>query len=150
MTFIFYQYTDDKKRVDKTNYLGTALATKTNCTFKKPEDKGQPQIVVAYDSAIMSANYLYITELSSYYYLSEPILANQRLVFNATKDLLFTEKENIKNLKCIISRQEHEYNAYLNDDRYPVLNKQQVNTLPFPRGFAPKGDESIVLVVNGS
>lgn len=147
MTFTFYQYTDDKKRVDKSNYLGTALATKTNCVFKKPEDKGQPQIVVAYDSAIMTANYLYITELSSYYYLSEPILANQRLVFNATKDLLFTEKDNIKNLKCIISRQESKYNAYLNDDRYPVLNKQQVNTLAFPVGFS--NGEDILLIVNG-
>lgn len=147
MTFTFYQYTDDKKRVDKSNYLGTALATKTNCTFKKPEDKGQPQIVVAYDSAIMNANYLYITELSSYYYLSEPVLANQRLVFNATKDLLFTEKDNIKNLKCIISRQESKYNAYLNDDRYPVLNKQQVNTLAFPVGFS--NGEDILLIVNG-
>lgn len=147
MTFTFYQYKDDKKRVDKTNYLGTALATKTNCVFKKPEDKGQPQIVVAYDSAIMTANYLYIAELSSYYYLSEPILANQRLVFNATKDLLFTEKDNIKNLKCIISRQESKYNAYLNDDRYPVLNKQQVNTLAFPVGFS--NSEDILLIVNG-
>lgn len=147
MTFTFYQYTDDKKRVDKTNYLGTALATKNNCVFKKPEDKGQPQIVVAYDSAIMTANYLYIAELSSYYYLSEPILANQRLVFNATKDLLFTEKDNIKNLKCIISRQESKYNAYLNDDRYPVLNKQQVNTLAFPVGFS--NSEDILLIVNG-
>ena len=147
MTFTFYQYTDDKKRVDKTNYLGTALATKNNCVFKKPEDKGQPQIVVAYDSAILTANYLYIAELSSYYYLSEPILANQRLVFNATKDLLFTEKDNIKNLKCIISRQESKYNAYLNDDRYPVLNKQQVNTLAFPVGFS--NSEDILLIVNG-
>lgn len=150
MTFTFYKYTDDKRRVDKSNYLGTALATKTNCIFKDAEDKGTPQIETAYDSNIISANYVYIQELSSYYYLGEPVLAGQRFIFTASKDLLFSEKDNILNLECIIARQENDYNAYLNDDRYPVLNKQQVNTYPFPRGFAPKGSESIVLVVNGS
>lgn len=147
MTFTFYKYTDDKIRVDKSNYLGTALATKTNCVFKGAESKGTPTIETAYDSNILNANYVYIQELSSYYYLDEPILAGQRFIFNANKDLLFTEKDNIKNLHCIVSRQENVYNAYLNDDRYPVLNKQQVNTLAFPSGFS--NGEDILLIVNG-
>lgn len=147
MTFTFYKYTDDKRRVDKSNYLGTALATKTNCIFKDAEDKGTPQIETAYDSNIINANYVYIQELGSYYYLSEPTLAGQRFIFTASKDLLFSEKDNILNLECIIARQENDYNAYLNDDRYPVLNKQQVNTLAFPSGFS--NGEDILLIVNG-
>lgn len=147
MTFIFYRYENYHIRVDKANYLGTALATKTNCVFKSAESKGTPTIETAYDANILNANYVYIQELSSYYFLEEPILAGQRLIFNASKDLLFTECTNIKNLHCIVARQENEYNAYLNDDRYPVLNKQQVNTLAFPSGFS--NGEDILLIVNG-
>lgn len=146
MTFTFYKYTDDARRVDKTNYL-TQLAVKSNCVFKDAENKGTPQIEAAYDANIKDANYLFIDTLG-YYYLSEPVLAGQRFIFTASKDLLFTEKTNILNLECIIARQENKYNAYLNDDRFPVLNKQQVNTIEFSSGF-PQHDE-VLLIVNGS
>lgn len=149
MTFTFYQYKDDKKRVDKTNYLGTALATKNNCIFKDSEDKGTPQLELAYDANIKDANYVYIQELAAYYYLNEPIMAGQRFIFNATKDLLMSEKDNILNLECIVSRQQNAYNAYLNDSRLPIMNRQKVNTLPFPSGFADRTQDSIILVVNG-
>ena len=145
MTFTFYKYTDDARRIDKANYL-TQLAVKSNCVFKDAENKGTPVIEAAYDANIKDANYLYIDTLG-YYYLSEPVLAGQRFIFTASKDLLFTEKTNILNLECIIARQENKYNAYLNDDRFPVLNKQQVNTLAFPSGFS--NTDNIVMVVNG-
>lgn len=146
MTFTFYKYIDDARRVDKTNYL-TQLAVKNNCVFKDAENKGTPVIEAAYDATIKDANYLFIDTLG-YYYLSEPVLAGQRFIFTAGKDLLFTEKANILKLECIIARQENKYNAYLNDDRFPVLNKQQVNTIEFADGF-PLHDE-VLLIVNGS
>ena len=147
MTFTFYKNTADNRVVDKTSYLTQAGQSKT-VIFKDNTGKGDPSLEMAYDSAIFDANYAYCTEDGYYYYLGEPMLSQQRIIFPAAVDLLMTYKTQIKNLTCIIARQESKYNAYLNDDRYPVLNKQQVNTLAFPYGFA--NGEDILLVVNGS
>lgn len=116
--------------------------------FKESESKGEPTIELAYNSDFVNANYCYIEELAHYYYLSEPILGKQRMVFNAKTDLRMTFKEDILNLGCIIARQENEYNAYLNDDKYPVLNKQDVSTVLFPSGFSDSHEE-IIVAVNG-
>ena len=100
-------------------------------------------------SIIDNANYAYCSETGYYYYLSEPMYSQQRVIYTTTVDLLMTYKSEIKNLKCIIARQESKYNAYLNDDRLPVLNKQEVSILPFPGGFTHPSNDSILLVVNG-
>lgn len=146
MTVTFYSNTADNRVVDKTSAL-TTLATLNNVSFKMDENRGEPQLELAYNATIAGANYCYISELGYYYHLSEPILSTQRMLFNCNTDLLMTYKNEILNLECIVSRQEQEYNAYLNDDRFPVLNKQQVNTIAFPSGFS--NSEEMLLIVNG-
>ena len=99
-------------------------------------------------SYLRIAKYIDNSDYRYYYYLGEPFLGQMRITFPTAVDLLMTYKTQIQNLTCIIGRQESKYNAYLNDDRYPILNKQQVNTLAFPTGFA--NGEDILLIVNGS
>ena len=147
MTFTFYKNTADNRVVDKTAAL-TQLGNAKTVIFKDTVGKGDPSIELAYDSTILEANYAYCSEDGYYYYLGEPVLGQMRITFPTAVDLLMTYKTQIQNLTCIISRQESKYNAYLNDDRYPVLNKQQVNTLAFPTGFS--NGEDILLIVNGS
>lgn len=147
MTFTFYKNTADNRVVDKTAAL-TQLGNAKTVIFKDTVGKGDPSIELAYDSTILEANYAHCSEDGYYYYLGEPFLGQMRITFPTAVDLLMTYKTQIQNLTCIISRQESKYNAYLNDDRYPVLNKQQVNTLAFPTGFA--NGEDILLIVNGS
>lgn len=147
MTFTFYKSTADNRVVDKTASL-TQLGTAKTVIFKDTVGKGDPSIELAYDSTILEANYAYCSEDGYYYYLGEPFLGQMRITFPTAVDLLMTYKTQIQNLTCIIGRQESKYNAYLNDDRYPILNKQQVNTLAFPTGFA--NGEDILLIVNGS
>lgn len=119
-----------------------------NIIFKESESRGEPTIELAYNNDLVKANYCYIEELGYYYYLSEPIIGKQRMVFNAKTDLRMTYKDDILNLGCIIARQENKYNAYLNDDKYPVLNKQDVSTVLFPNGFSDNHEE-IIVAVNG-
>ena len=147
MTFTFYKNTADNRVVDKTASL-TQLGQAKTVIFKDTVGKGDPSIELTYDSTILEANYAYCSEDGYYYYLGEPFLGQMRITFPTAVDLLMTYKTQIQNLTCIIGRQESKYNAYLNDDRYPVLNKQQVNTLAFPTGFANR--EDILLIVNGS
>lgn len=146
MTVTFYSNSADNIIVDKTNKL-TQLGTRNDVKFKKDENKGTPQLELAYDSTIEHANYCYINDIGYYYNMAEPLLGAQRMTFDLDCDLLMSKKSEIYNLGCIIARQENNYNAYLNDDRFPVLNKQQVNTLAFPSGFA--NGEDIIMIVNG-
>lgn len=147
MTVTFYSNTADNRKVDKTGSL-TTLATLNNVSFKMDENRGEPQLELAYTATIAGANYCYIQELGYYYYLSEPILSTQRMLFNCSTDLLMTYKTEILNLKCIVARQEEKFNAYLKDDRYPVKAKQDVTTVLFPSGFSDTHQE-IIIAVNG-
>ena len=116
--------------------------------FKDNEDKGAPTLELAYSEDFISANYCYIEELGHYYYLTEPVLGAQRMIFTAKSDLLMTYKDEILELGCIIARQENKYNAYMNDNRFPVSSKQDVTTLLFPSGFS-EDHEELLVVVNG-
>lgn len=142
----FYYNIADNRKVNKLSEL-TLIASLPNINFKLDENRNEPQLELAYNSDIVNANYCYIHELNYYYFMSEPILSTQRLIFNCTTDLLMTYKDEILQLGCIISRQENKYNAYLRDNRYPVLNKQAVTTIAFPNGFS--NSEEMLLVVNG-
>lgn len=147
MTVTFYSNTADNIVVDKTSSL-TQLGVLNNVTFKKDDNKGTPQLELAYNSTIEHANYCYIQELGYYYNMSEPVLGAQRMTFDLSTDLLMTKKNEILGLGCIIARQEQKFNAYLNDDRFPVLNKQEVTTVLFPSGFSDTHQE-IIIAVNG-
>lgn len=120
-----------------------------NIIFKANTDKGSATLELSYNENIFeNANYCYLPDFGYYYYMSEPVLSQQRIIYTLLTDLLMTFKSDILNLGCIISRQENNYNAYLNDDRFPVLNKQEVTTLEFPYGFSDEHEE-IIVAVNG-
>lgn len=148
MTVSFYKNNADNRQVDKTSGL-TLIKSLNNVHFYRDENKGGPNLELAYDADIFDyANYCYIQELGHYYYMSEPVMSQQRITFSLTTDLLMSFKNDILNLKCIIARQSEKYNVYLRDNRYPVTNKQAVVTLPFHTGFN-KSDTQIIMVVNG-
>lgn len=147
MKVTFYANTADNIVVDKTSSL-TQLGILNNVTFKKDENKGTPQLELAYNSTIEHANYCYIQELGYYYNMSEPVLGAQRMIFDLSTDLLMSKKSEILGLGCIIARQEEKFNAYLNDERFPVLNNQEVTTVYFPSGFSDTHQE-IIIAVNG-
>lgn len=148
MNITFYKNNADNRQVDKTSKL-TLIKSLNNVHFYRDENKGGPALELAYDADIFDyANYCYIQELGHYYYMSEPVISQQRITFSLTSDLLMTFKTDILNLKCIIARQSEKYNVYLRDSRYPVSNKQAVITQSFPAGFN-KNDTQIIMVVNG-
>lgn len=122
-----------------------------NIIFKANTDRAAATIELSYSDEIFNeANYCYLPELGYYYYMSEPVMSQQRIIYTLSDDLIMSFLNDVLELGCIISRQEEEdnYNAYLNDSRYPVLNKQEVTTQVFPYGFSDKNQE-IIIAVNG-
>lgn len=118
-----------------------------NVIYKDDETKDTPTLEMTYSAALIHANYAYCVDTGYYFYLSEPTLAAQRLFFNCEVDLLMTYKDDILKLGCIIDRQEYEFNAYLVDDKAPILNRRVVNTLKFPVGFS--NNDSYILATTG-
>lgn len=78
---------------------------------------------------IYNANYVYIQEFNKYYYIDEPStkLSGNRLSIKAIEDTIYSFYNEIMNTSQNITRQENEYNLYLNDNKMQVLsNKKRI------------------------
>lgn len=117
-------------------------------SFKQPFNVLDPTLQLSKAIDVLTYNYVYIPEVERYYYVtSQPVYQHGYYEISLHEDVLESTKTDFLPLPAIIARQQSKYNAYLNDSRYPVLNKQQVNTLPFPSGFS--NHNKMVVVVNG-
>ena len=132
MTITVYKISDDRRVVNKT--LGTAVATLT-AVIKNDADILYPVLEVAYNSSVLTANYLYIDTLQRYYYIKNIKLDRQRIFLECEVDVLKSYYNEIKNLSCVVSRQENNYNTYLNDGVWRNLQPKEVITLPFTQSF---------------
>lgn len=132
MTITVYKISDDRRVVNKT--LGTSVATLT-AVFKNDADILYPVLEVAYNASVLTANYLYIDTLHRYYYIKNIKLDRQRLFLECEVDVLKSYYNEIKNLSCVVSRQENNFNTYLNDGVWRNLQPKEVITLPFTQSF---------------
>lgn len=77
-------------------------------------------------------NYIYVPKFGRYYYINNmTILDNNMVQIDCSVDVLMSFKDEIKNTKQHIVRQENEYNMYMIDGRMAVLQKIDRQTLNF-------------------
>lgn len=149
MNIVFYKISDDKRTVSK-NVTNSTKITELTGTFKDDCDILNPIITVSYSASLLNANYCYISDFGRYYFLKPPTLSTNRMIFDASIDVLMSHKTQLLNLECVIARQEDkEYhsNRYLNDGMFRALQPKNVLTFNFPNGFSTDG--SFVLSVGG-
>ena len=64
-----------------------------------------------------SYNYCYIVDLGIYYYIDNINIVNKRCVeMSLREDVLMTCKDYIKDITCVVARNEFDYNDYLADE----------------------------------
>lgn len=151
MKIIFYSNTADSRRVDKSDYL-IKVAEVDNVIFKEGQSILTPSITIQTTdlSLINKVNYCYIDSLNAYYYITDARTERgNRFIFELDEDVLFTNKDEIYNLKCIIARQEFKNNQYLNDQEYKVYSYNRIQTKEFPDGFTNGSNASFILVMAG-
>ena len=148
MTITFYKIADDKRQVSKTLNSTTKIkdsigVIKTDCSIM------EPRIEMAYDSQLITANYMYISDFGRYYFINKIDTGAQRLFIEAYIDVLQTYSAQIKELDCIVARQEAENKSqlYLNDGIWKNLQIKQTVPLAFPKSFDKDG--SFVFVTGG-
>lgn len=148
MTIKFYRISDDRRQLTKTLNASTLVKTATG-DIKSDCSIMDPIIEMSYDIALMQCNYMYIEDFGRYYHIINIETGAQRLFIHAHVDVLQTYAEQIRDLYCVVARQEAENksNLYLNDEIWKNLQIRQAVPLAFPKSFDKDG--SFVFVTGG-
>ena len=71
--------------------------------------------------SVVNVNYIYIPLLKRYYFVDDIIFMEGKIkLFKCSVDVLESYKKEIKDLKCMVVRQEYKFNPYYNDALLPV------------------------------
>lgn len=136
MTITLYSIPDDRivvnKQADILHKLGDLTAH-----FKEDTNILNPVLEVAYNASYTSANYIYIPSLNRYYYITDIKTGMQRMYLTCEVDVLMSYKSSIKNMRCIVERQQNNFNVYLNDGIWRNLQARDVLTLNFEKNGHP-------------
>lgn len=117
MQIILYNNSAEKNRVDKTSYLSNALTLNGNLRNNDSGNVLSPTIYLEMNNnSIPTYNYAYIPSFNRYYFITniEPA-RNDYWEINMKEDVLMSFKSEIKNQTALVSRNENEYNEYLED-----------------------------------
>ena len=143
MEIILYYNNSEKIKLDKElTQIGTIegrLFQNTSIT--------KPSIMFDLDTAVFSANYLYIPQFNRYYFITDVVnVSANKWQIQARVDVLTSFKSAIRENTAIIERQENEYNLYLDDKYYRAYQNEDVQYKKFS-GSLPT--DKYILVVNG-
>ena len=151
-TIKLYKMKQDKKVVDKTLAPADQIAQLT-ALFKGDCTITDPVIEVAYGSEYLNANYMYISDFGRYYFIEQTVVSEQRIIYSCHVDVLKSFSTDIRNMTALVSRSENNYNLYLNDKYFKVLNYKNDEVFRFPKETRNKFTNkfySYVLVVAGA
>ncbi len=148
MTITLYRISDDNRQLVKTTDNDHKLGDLT-AHFKSDVDILNPVLEIAYSGTYATANYVYVSEWGRYYFVRNITTGAQRMFLECAIDVLMTYSAQIKNLECVLARQESKNNSnlFLQDGMFKVLQPKDVVVLPWDFTFDKKG--SFVLAVGG-
>lgn len=150
MTITFYECSAEPNRLDKSSYLSQTTVQKTG-SVRGEINIMSPVIDVEWGTASLLAgyNYVYISELTRYYYIeSYEVIRSGVFRIHLKLDVLMTYKNEIKNCTGLVARNEGLYDTMLIDDRLRFLGYKSINTIKLPTSV--KRGECYILAVNGN
>lgn len=153
MTVKFYKYTGDFRKCDKSGGL-SLLLTYSATYLKEPESLRKVNLRIQYADAtdkgkLLNANYCYIEELGRYYEIvPESVLElGGIIVMSLVEDDIMTNLSEVMQIRGIISKQQHFYNLYLNDNTFKAYQNPLVFCRMFPAGLTAN---ELILTIAGS
>lgn len=143
----FYKSTAEPNRVNKSAYLTDAITLSTG-QFRESANKMTCSLRVQHTGALNGYNYVYISDFSRYYFVTEHTIERTGVHrFELKTDVLFTNKTDILATEAIIARNQSEFDTRLIDDRLKFQALKVVNTIPFP--ISVRSNDCFILAVNG-
>lgn len=146
MRIIFYKYTGENNKIDKT--AGLTQLEEMRGELKAAFNDLGGTIEINKTEAPTDFNYCYIEDLKRYYFIQSITYEyNSLYVLELKEDVLYTHKDKILNENALIARAEGVYNLYTQDAER--LTQQNTNTYikEFPNSF---NDVSYILTTAGS
>lgn len=121
MTVKFYSVSINPIVLNKT--LGTA--TDKTCTIKDNMDIINPVVELAYDAAILGKNYMYISDLGRYYFITNIEIVGHRIFVTGHVDVLKTYNSQIRAGNCTSTRSNF-YNKNIPDALYLPVPQDKI------------------------
>lgn len=147
MEFILYTNTSEKNSINKslTNQTVYTGYIKDESSIINPEF-----LIAAGDGLMYLYNYLHCPVFGRSYFIDDITVVRTGLWrVSCTVDVLASFKSSILNLKCIIDKQQSQFNSnqYLNDGSFVADSRVGLEILNFPKGFLR--DANLILVTIG-
>jgi hypothetical protein len=145
-TATFYQNLSDDRKLDKK--LRMLRGNPIHIDFKQPTSVINPIITVVNFDGVFSCNYVYINDFNRYYYIRTMTVGEQSISMQLEVDVLGTYKNQIRDQKVIVKRQQSKKlaNFYLDDDKYKALEYSRIQCKAFSGGFTTN---AFILTVAG-
>lgn len=120
MTITWYNNTDDKKKINKL----PALISAGTCNIFGTCNMDNPAFIV--DSVLGN----YVEFDNTFYFVDSKSYVNGKWVIHCSVDCLYTNRNEINNLKAMCVRSESRYNKYLVDNMLPVQAYRTAESYP--------------------
>lgn len=118
MNVTFYKISDDPRVINKTLGSGTSAT----CDVYGDCSRSTPSILVQYNSAFSTCNYMYIDEFERYYFVQNITLqAGNRCLVTGVVDPLTSFADTILAEDYLISRSSAKTNLSYIDDMVPMM-----------------------------
>lgn len=148
MRVILYNTTSDNRVLNK----NIALIKEIDAELKDANDVISPTLKIQRFEGWEKVNYIYIKSFNRYYYVNtiKQLLGNT-ILLDCSVDVLMSNKDAIRNLTCIIDKQENSSTAYsdkyLDDGSFITECRTFNSILNFPAGF--NNDGEFILITAG-
>lgn len=131
MILDLYKNYSDKNVVDKSiTQIGTSISgtLREDCSVINP-------VISIEGLSDLGVNYAYITEFGRYYYINNIVCKGNLYELHMHVDVLKTYAAGIRQNNAVISRQQNNYNLYLQDGVFKTLAYPHIQIKQFPSGF---------------
>ena len=148
MRVILYNTTSDNRVLNK----HITLIKEIDAELKDADDVISPTLKIQRFKDWEKVNYIYIESFNRYYYVNtiKQLLGNT-ILLNCSVDVLMSNKDAIRNLTCIIDKQENSATTYsdkyLDDGSFITECRTFNSILNFPQGFNDNGE--FILITAG-
>ena len=152
MNITVYKNASDPRTIGKSL---SSVKSYSAAQWKEDTSIIEPSFILAYDATLLTANYLYVTELLRYYFIIDiTMLAAKQVLIRCKCDVLQTYKTAILSLSVVVKRQENKYNLYMDDDKFIVKNTRQIvskkiDSSAFSPSTGNSGTANFVLSIAG-
>lgn len=154
MQLTYYNNKSDKRYLNKNieQLALTGHSNPVNIVLVDDTDIVTPVFKMSDHDLYMTANYCYVDTLRRYYFIDDITLSEGYAFLHCTCDVLMTYKEEIKQRRVVVKRQENNFNLYQVDDKITLLNYECVKTISFPtdKGFDANKQEFVLCTIGNT